>query len=781
MDLSARLRLIERMRQGTGAEGRPLFLTLQDVNPARRVPSVTPIKRVGPYSSYRELCQTQHDLLAEDFRRAVSEQINEIRANPKLLSSSAHYEVKAERVLLTQNYGRSGRHQIGVKMYFDPKKYGHVRWDEDKRFLTGNLVFLSRNGMNTFDVGVVHDSSPHHLRKGCVVIKMISGVNSDEKYFRMLDQSEFVGKTYHLVESAAFYFPYLHVTNALRENRFQSLFTDEIVRGQTSQPPAYLSHVSSGWRIAHLRADVVRGLNKSQAAAFESVLQRRVALVQGPPGTGKTYLGCKIAEYFVSLKGTNPNVFRGPILVVTTTNHAVHEFLSRCLLFTNKLIHGYSDKHGRSQYGELQETYDESSQHEKTDIMREADILAMTTTRAAYMRSTLDLLGINIGDHKQLQPSCSHHALAGSHNLDLSLFERLINNGLECPMLNEQRRMRPSIKKLVANIYPSLTNHPSTAGRPPVKGVDLKTPVFFINKAEPETREGTGYCHAQEAEMAAELGAYLLQQGYDADKITILTTYRKQLGLVLKHLRHIGGDAKTIRATCVDNFQGEENEIIILSLVRSNSSGCIGFLEKENRACVALSRARTGFFMLGNLTCLAASGSASWRHVSEVLAKARRVGPALPLVCPHGLRFSALSAADVREAKEGCALCRLAAALAEAERFTETVAAELDTVKMELAALTGDAANEELTPEERLEALAKKAARLNTKKRLERELRVREAEEKALREQCGEAEVLFKQGKVDLATETLESLQKKLSKSGVAFEMSSLMKRLVLT
>ncbi|XP_034232796.1 zinc finger MYM-type protein 1-like [Thrips palmi] len=176
-----------------------------------------------------------------------------------------------------------------------------------------------------------------------------------------------------------------------------SLFTDEIVRGQTSQPPAYLSHVSSGGSIAHLRADVVRGLNESQAAAFESVLQRRVALVQGPPGTGKTYLGCKIAEYFVSLKGTNPNVFRGPILVVTTTNHAVHEFLSRCLLFTNKLIHGYSDKHGRSQYGELQETYDESSQHEKTDIMREADILAMTTTRAAYMRSTLDLLGINIG------------------------------------------------------------------------------------------------------------------------------------------------------------------------------------------------------------------------------------------------------------------------------------------------------------------------------------------------------------------------------------------------
>jgi len=47
-----------------------------------------------------------------------------------------------------------------------------------------------------------------------------------------------------------------------------------------------------------------------------------------------------------------------------------------------------------------------------------------------------------------------------------------------------------------------------------------------------------------------------------------------------------------VRITCVDNFQGEENDIILLSLVRSNEKGNIGFLNIDNRICVSLSRAK---------------------------------------------------------------------------------------------------------------------------------------------------------------------------------------------
>ena len=52
----------------------------------------------------------------------------------------------------------------------------------------------------------------------------------------------------------------------------------------------------------------------------------------------------------------------------------------------------------------------------------------------------------------------------------------------------------------------------------------------------------------------------------------------------------------------VDNYQGEENDIIILSLVRSNKEGKLGFTAIDNRICVALSRVRLGLYVFGNFT-----------------------------------------------------------------------------------------------------------------------------------------------------------------------------------
>ena len=51
-------------------------------------------------------------------------------------------------------------------------------------------------------------------------------------------------------------------------------------------------------------------------------------------------------------------------------------------------------------------------------------------------------------------------------------------------------------------------------------------------------------------------------------------------------------ELKNIKVFTVDNYQGEENDIIILSLVRSNKAFNVGFLKISNRVNVALSRAR---------------------------------------------------------------------------------------------------------------------------------------------------------------------------------------------
>lgn len=82
---------------------------------------------------------------------------------------------------------------------------------------------------------------------------------------------------------------------------------------------------------------------------------------------------------------------------------------------------------------------------------------------------------------------------------------------------------------------------------------------------------------------------------------------------------------KDIRVSSVDGYQGEENEIVLLSLVRSNNYNSIGFLKTNNRVCVALSRARLGFYIAGNLTLLA-SASNLWKNVNKYLCNLNALG-----------------------------------------------------------------------------------------------------------------------------------------------------------
>jgi len=82
---------------------------------------------------------------------------------------------------------------------------------------------------------------------------------------------------------------------------------------------------------------------------------------------------------------------------------------------------------------------------------------------------------------------------------------------------------------------------------------------------------------------------------------------------------------KDIRVSSVDGYQGEENEIVLLSLVRSNKYNSIGFLKTNNRVCVALSRARLGFYIAGNLNLLA-NASKLWKHVKTYLCNLNALG-----------------------------------------------------------------------------------------------------------------------------------------------------------
>ena len=216
---------------------------------------------------------------------------------------------------------------------------------------------------------------------------------------------------------------------------------------------------------------------------------------------------------------------------------------------------------------------------------------------------------IMIGDHKQLRPKPYSYELSQKYNFNVSMFERLINNGIKYVSLKYQRRMKPLFADFIRLIYGDAEyidkQNDDEAYKENIRG--MTSDMFIITHTKPESNvEGMkSKCNEYEAHYLVKLYSYLLKQGYKSSQITILTFYigqvMKILGILKESFSEEKDELNNLKVSTVDNYQGEENDIILLSLVRSNSENNIGFLRDFNRVCVAFSRAKFGFYVIGNI------------------------------------------------------------------------------------------------------------------------------------------------------------------------------------
>jgi helicase required for RNAi-mediated heterochromatin assembly 1 len=297
-----------------------------------------------------------------------------------------------------------------------------------------------------------------------------------------------------------------------------------------------------------------------------------------------------------------------------------------------------------------------SSLKPKIVVIEEAAEVIEAPVTAACVESLEHL--ILVGDHQQLQGHCNVQELGVTpYNLNVSMFERLVRNDMPFKILLRQRRMDPEFRRLLYPIYPQLQDHPNVVGRPalPVGLGNLKS--FFFNHDYPEYKDGQlSSFNDREAEFIAGFYYYLLQNGAEPQWITILTFYNGQRKRILHHLKSRPQTAHHYtNVVTVDSYQGEENRIIILSLVRNNEHDEIGFLKVDNRVCVALSRAKHGFYIFGNSKLLAAS-SWLWSRVIDIMANnPNRVGDKFPIVCKkHGRQTLIIYPGDWQLSDGGC-------------------------------------------------------------------------------------------------------------------------------
>ncbi|MBS2024035.1 MAG: AAA family ATPase [Deltaproteobacteria bacterium] len=261
---------------------------------------------------------------------------------------------------------------------------------------------------------------------------------------------------------------------------------------------------------------------------------------------------------------------------------------------------------------------------------------------AAYLAMLRADRAVLAGDHQQLSPTILSEEAARpringveADGLSLSLFERLARPhtdkaGLALPdapmvTLLEQHRMHETIMRFPSDeLYGGkLRPHPRVAAWT-LEGAEALPPLLVIDTAgrgyEEETPQGSeSKVNPGEAEVCAREVQRLLAGGVLPQDIAVIAPYDAQVQKIRALLdAHLDNG---LEVDSVDGFQGREKDAVVLSLVRSNDTGELGFLGELRRMNVALTRAKKKLIVVGD-------GATLCRHpfYDRFFEHAKRVG-----------------------------------------------------------------------------------------------------------------------------------------------------------
>ncbi len=249
------------------------------------------------------------------------------------------------------------------------------------------------------------------------------------------------------------------------------------------------------------------------------------------------------------------------------------------------------------------------SGNEILDGRRFSQVLIDEATQATEPASLVPLIRgarqiVLVGDHKQLPPTVLSFR-AEEKGLKRSLFERLVDLGIEPFLLTKQYRMHPSISKFPNKQFYSskLIDGVNASSRPAPAGLlwpDWDNPVAFIpvEGGELVSPDGTSRENPVEVSWVLKITEDLLEAGELTKKdIGIITPYAGQVRAIRNSMDEKLDD---VEVRTVDGYQGREKEVIIFSCVRSNPEGNVGFLAEPRRLNVALTRAKRGLIVIGD-------------------------------------------------------------------------------------------------------------------------------------------------------------------------------------
>lgn len=233
------------------------------------------------------------------------------------------------------------------------------------------------------------------------------------------------------------------------------------------------------------------------------------------------------------------------------------------------------------------------------------------------------------GDNRQLPPVVMTKNAKAQATLERTIFDRLekLSFGKKIiKLLPIQYRMNekimefpssmfydnkliadPSVAKRLLTDYPSVENTAET--NVPVVWIDTQGNDFLETAGDNDIHSGKeanrfefSKSNENEAYIVRNYTFSLIAQGVEPDSIGIIAPYNAQISLLSKLVHE---KYENVEIATVDGFQGREKDVIILSLVRSNDKGEVGFLGEQRRLNVAMTRPKRHLCIVGNMETLA--------------------------------------------------------------------------------------------------------------------------------------------------------------------------------
>ena len=395
----------------------------------------------------------------------------------------------------------------------------------------------------------------------------------------------------------------------------------------------------------------LRDLNRSQLAAVNAATTRRLTLIQGPPGTGKTQVSVRLLQHWVRSRAHDTTVggARGCILACSDSNIAVDNILLGLVKRGVRAVRLGRPENTRpellphcvdeitgvmlEQKARSSEGYTKQDKHlakmrvlnraqvicatcigagsQVLDKMRFAAVLIDEAGQATELSTIVPLTRgcqqmVLVGDHYQLPPTVTSDD-AKREGICVSLFERLARCGVKTELLDTQYRMHPAISGFASDCFYAgrIKDGITARDRPAPRGFrwpHASFPVAFLdvpNGAEQEDAGSGSKCNPAEAELVMQIVEDLVRYGrVPASEVGIVTPYAAQVR-ALRRMRDRAG-LREVECASVDGFQGREKHVIVISTVRANRNGSVGFLKDWCRCNVAVTRARNGLIVVGN-------------------------------------------------------------------------------------------------------------------------------------------------------------------------------------